>query len=117
MSHHLISLLLLWNVFLELVLGAFFSLGQIFKQPDDIRLEQTKPFSATDRDLFFFNILQLIDSVTNVNPAPSTGVLDDRIFWIFLRSHLVNRLTVTLKNLAFVLATSPFLEHGGMSSQ
>ena len=111
------SLLFFGDVFLELVLGTLFGLGQILKQPDNIGLQQPKPLSTTDSNLLLLNILKLVDPVANIHPAPGTGVLNDRVFWVFFRSHFVYGLPVPLYNLAFVFAPKPLLEHRCVSSK
>lgn len=79
-------------------------------------LQQPKAFSSADGDLVLLHLLQLIDPIANIHPTASTGILDDRISWIFLRSDFVYRFSITFYDLAGVACPDSSGEHGGVCS-
>ena len=111
-----LSFLLFGNVLFKLVFCTFLCIRQICQKSYHIWLQQTKSLSPTDCNLFFFNILQLIDPVTNINPTPCTWVSDNWMLRILLWCYFINWFAFSLQNFASVFTSDTFLENWSMSS-
>lgn len=74
--------------------------------------EQSEALGPADRDLLLLHLLQLVDTIANVDPAASARVLYDRIRGVLFRRYLIYRLSVAFKDLAGVARPDSSCEHG-----
>jgi hypothetical protein len=86
--------------------------GKVLEQSYHIVFKQSEAFSTADGHLILLDFLQLVDSVADVHPAACAGVFDDWVAGILLRSDLVDRLAITLQDLASVASANSAREHG-----
>lgn len=107
----IVSFGLFRQILFKFILSTFLSIFQILKQPDNIRFQQSKSFRATDRYFFFLDFLQLIDPITDIDPASGGAIFDYGIGGVLFGGHFVDGSTVTLEDLASIAGADSSGEH------
>lgn len=79
-------------------------------------LQKTETFSPADGHFFLLYLLQLIYAIAYVHPASCAWIFNDRVSWILLRGHFVDRLSITLQDLTSVPCTNSTRKHRGMGT-
>jgi hypothetical protein len=79
-------------------------------------LEETEALRSADGHFVFLHLLQLVDAVTDVNPASCAGVFYYRIGRVLLGRDLVDRLAIPFQDFAGVACSHTSGKHGSVCS-